>query len=668
MWVAHSHEVLAHTQQVLYKTTESGLQARDFMLTGNKNIPGEFKRTRNEIWKEIEVVNQLTNDNPAMRAVIDSASSYIFKRIRFSMRIIERTQTNGMQSAISLIQTREGDFYIDRSEYYIRLIDQKENKLLAIRIGESSQALIIMNISFLVTICFILALIFFQVRLSKKEALRRNLMVEELLDNDIRMNKAEKLASFGTWSMDLTNWTINASDEMYRIWGFDESKRNNTFDNFVQKVHPDDYKLIKEKLENFESQNGTENYTFRIIDEGGIKYISNGVTVTRDDQQALLSVTGYVQDITSETMAATQLKDANTELSLLFNRIGEVLFSRDMIENKLIQVSSTCKVLYGFSQKEFMADPNLWVNMIHPNDKHIIDDELETLSKGQVLVNEYRIIRKTKEIRWVENKITPTLDIIGTLVRIDGITSDITEKKTATLERKKIVADLIQRNNTLEQFTYIVSHNLRVPVANIIGLGKILDSTDNDPKEQQELITNMCLSAKGLDQIIKDLNQILEVRDQVNQKKEIVYFQDLVKDIEGHLKTPNNNVVIQYDFKQTDSLFTIRSYMYSIFHNIIQNSINFRRENVDSIINIKTSIKNNNLELVFTDNGKGIDLKKNMSTLFGLYRRYDDCVEGKGMGLFMVKTQVEALGGTINVKSKVHEWTEFCINLPLNEV
>jgi len=74
---------------------------------------------------------------------------------------------------------------------------------------------------------------------------------------------------------------------------------------------------------------------------------------------------------------------------------------------------------------------------------------------------------------------------------------------------------------------------------------------------------------------------------------------------------------------------------------------------------------NNNIEISFKDNGKGIDLHKNSSQLFGLYKRFDTSVEGKGMGLYMVQTQVEALGGTISVNSVVGEGTEFIIQLPV---
>jgi len=82
------------------------------------------------------------------------------------------------------------------------------------------------------------------------------------------------------------------------------------------------------------------------------------------------------------------------------------------------------------------------------------------------------------------------------------------------------------------------------------------------------------------------------------------------------------------------------------------------------VISIESRKVKDKIELRFNDNGKGIDLDKNAAQLFGLYKRFDTTMEGKGMGLFMVKTQVEALGGTIRIKSKLNHGTEFIIQFP----
>ena len=247
---------------------------------------------------------------------------------------------------------------------------------------------------------------------------------------------------------------------------------------------------------------------------------------------------------------------------------------------------------------------------------------------------------------------------------------DITEAKTMALERERITADLIQHNSHLEQFTYIVSHNLRAPVANIMGLTDMLKDHDDDldAESKNEVVERLSQSIKNIDTVIKDLNSILQARRPVNEKKEPVYFKELCDDIvtNTYHTIIKEHAQLNCAFDEVESLFTIRSYLYSIFYNLVSNSIKYRQTDVDPIITISSRKLKDKVELRFKDNGKGIDLEKNGEHLFGLYKRFDTSAEGKGMGLFMVKTQVEALGGTIKINSKLGEGTEFIIRLDLN--
>lgn len=246
---------------------------------------------------------------------------------------------------------------------------------------------------------------------------------------------------------------------------------------------------------------------------------------------------------------------------------------------------------------------------------------------------------------------------------------NITEAKTLELERERITADLIQHNSHLEQFTYIVSHNLRAPVANIIGLTEMLKEYDQDldPDARQEVVERLSLSIKNIDTVIKDLNNVLQARKPVNEKKETVNLKSLCDDIitNTYNSIIKENVKLDYSFDEIESVFTIRSYLYSIFYNLISNSIKYRQTGIAPVITITSHKVKDKVELRFKDNGKGIDMEKNGAQLFGLYKRFDTSVEGKGMGLFMVKTQVEALGGTIEINSKLGEGTEFIITLNL---
>jgi signal transduction histidine kinase len=227
-----------------------------------------------------------------------------------------------------------------------------------------------------------------------------------------------------------------------------------------------------------------------------------------------------------------------------------------------------------------------------------------------------------------------------------------------------MTADIIQRNQDLEQFAYIISHNLRSPVANIIGLSNMFQSVpDMNPQDFKKCMDGLTMSVKKLDRVIIDLNHILQVRSEVNEKKEVVRFSALAKDIKASISNliEKENITIRTDFIEANEFFTIKTYLNSIFYNLIINSIKYRNPEKDAVIVVSSRKEKGKLYISFKDNGLGIDLKANGNKIFGLYKRFHNHVEGKGMGLYMVKTQAELLGGKILVNSEVNKGTEFLL-------
>ena len=243
---------------------------------------------------------------------------------------------------------------------------------------------------------------------------------------------------------------------------------------------------------------------------------------------------------------------------------------------------------------------------------------------------------------------------------------DISERKRADEERERLIDDMISRNRDLEQFTSIISHNLRAPTANIIGLTEILMDENLSFPKQKELVQDLSTSALGLDSVIKDINHILQVKHEVTENKELISFSHLMEEIKisNNNQIVGRNVEIITDFSEVDEIFSLKVYLHSIFYNLISNGIKYSKPNVPSIIEIKSKKDKGKIIITFKDNGLGIDVKTVGNKLFGLYKRFHFHVEGKGMGLFMVKTQVEAIGGTITVESEVDKGSEFTICLP----
>jgi len=244
-----------------------------------------------------------------------------------------------------------------------------------------------------------------------------------------------------------------------------------------------------------------------------------------------------------------------------------------------------------------------------------------------------------------------------------GAMRDITDQKIQEAERDKITNDLIQRNKDLEQFAYIVSHNLRAPLANIKGLTSLVQIPDLKDEVFDESIHGLQVSVDKLDEVIMDLNFILQIKRDLNEKKEWVNFDTLIENIKigiyNNLKKENTQIITH--FENPKEMFTLKSYLFSIFLNLITNSIKYKSSNKNPIIEIKSAQKNDKIVFTYRDNGSGIDLVKNGDKVFGLYKKFNHDIEGKGMGLFMVKTQVEALGGKITIESEPFKGTLFTI-------
>jgi signal transduction histidine kinase len=243
---------------------------------------------------------------------------------------------------------------------------------------------------------------------------------------------------------------------------------------------------------------------------------------------------------------------------------------------------------------------------------------------------------------------------------------NITSAKLAEIESTRVTENLVQRNNDLEQFSYIVSHNLRMPLANITGLAQILKQAGLPLKERAETEDFLFQSVMKLDEIIRDLNHILQVRREIKEKKEKIVLLELFTDILAafNLVIELENIQVLTDFSEAAELFSIKAYLYSIFLNLVSNGIKYRQPDRPLIIEIKSWMENDKLVIWFKDNGRGINLTRKINEIFGLYKRFHPDVEGKGMGLFMVKNQVTALGGNIEVQSQPGTGTAFLIWLP----
>jgi len=295
-------------------------------------------------------------------------------------------------------------------------------------------------------------------------------------------------------------------------------------------------------------------------------------------------------------------------------------------------------------------------------------DRIRQKLKEQVPFNSMLInYKKSGEPLWISMDISPVFDEAGHLVQYIALQKDITYRKEAEAKLVTMSQDLYDRNRDLQQFTYIISHNLRSPVANAVGLSKMLLQLNKESADFELTLGYLNESVVRLDAVLKDINLILSIRDKKNVlEKESISVSDVCQQVLVDLIEPvmQSNGQVNVDIQKSLLVQANRAYLYSIFYNLLSNAIKYRSENRTLLVTIKAvKMPDGRKMITFTDNGSGFDMKKVGDNIFKLYKRFHASKEGRGIGLFLVKTHVEALDGQIEVTSQVDEGTSFTIYL-----
>jgi PAS domain S-box-containing protein len=262
---------------------------------------------------------------------------------------------------------------------------------------------------------------------------------------------------------------------------------------------------------------------------------------------------------------------------------------------------------------------------------------------------------------WLKIGVTPILGDDGSISRYVVMISDTSIQKQAILERNQFIEEIQSRNQSLQQFTHLVSHKLRAPVANILGLVSVFDLPAMDDSTKDDVIRKLGNAANNLDSIIKDLNHILSIQDPLGLDKSHILFAEAMDEVLQLLQEQISTagVVIRQHFNDAPGVFAVKHYLLNILYHLLSNAIKHRSSQKATLIEITTSSASDFITLVVQDNGTGFDLAKHKNNVFGLYKRFHSHVEGKGMGLYLVKAQAEAMGGSVGVASEVGKGSVF---------
>ncbi|MBL7920578.1 MAG: PAS domain S-box protein [Bacteroidia bacterium] len=495
--------------------------------------------------------------------------------------------------------------------------------------------------------------------------------LEIINQSEKMMAEAQRLAHFGSWEMNLIETEDNLlnalkwSDEVYRIFGYSPGVFESSIKNFFDSVHPDDRVLVADAIAQALKENSKYDIEHRVVRPNGeIRWVRDSAEILLDKKTlSPTKMIGTVEDITYRVESERALKNAEANLRNLLENTDTAYVLLDK-NATILSFNHMAKIMAQIQTGKSIHEGINYIDIMPDYRKEEVRSKLDlVLQHVEKTSYETTYIDDKGNESWLFVSMHPILNDEKNLLGLSVAARNITELKVYEKERSKITKDLTQRNKDLEQFTYIVSHNLRAPLASILGLSSLLERPDISEEVRKECLKGFVTSVKNLDNTILDLNYILQAKKEIGEKKEMVDFDDTVQKIKESINDiiVKEGAIINTNFIAAEKILAVKSYLYSIFYNLISNSIKYRKVDVSPIITIKSSYINNKTVLFFSDNGIGIDLKENGDKVFGLYKRFQTNIEGKGMGLYMVKTQVETLGGKISIVSDLGVGTEFTI-------
>ncbi|MDA7512893.1 PAS domain-containing protein [Verrucomicrobia bacterium] len=568
----------------------------------------------------------------------------------------------------------------------------------------------------------------------------RKLTTETIKLRESRLNEAQRLINAGDWELDLVTNQLRWSPQIYSIFEIDPKDFEVSSESFLAAVHPEDRDVVhKTYLDSVKNRNAYEIIHRLLMRDGRIKYVEEHGYTIYDSKGSPLRSYGTVQDITEREEAKQKLHQLNEKLETLveartmgledqskeLERINGELEARVKERTRKLESAnqfleqseqrfrtlfegmrdglafcdpsmrlSLCNKeferLTGYTRKE-MEGVNLLEKLVHPEDHaRLVKNNAKRLAGKKVDHNyEFRWIRKDGEIRLIDGNFD-TVCYEDKLVGVQGVCRDITERKIAEQELRKLNEELELRvrertqdlekardsalaaNQAKSEFLSRVSHELRTPLNGIIGFSKLLQMSQLAERAEKN-VDLIHKSGKHLLDLINDMLDLSRIESgSISLSFTSVNIDELLREIislvdhmanERQISLCLDNMVDKKREWKAD-----RKRLRQILWNLASNGIKYNRAGGNLTFRAETQDEKW-LRISVIDTGLGIPNSK-MHRLFSPFDRLDmECeqaeIVGTGLGLPMSKSLVEAMGGKILVESEEGKGSSFIIEFDL---
>lgn len=432
---------------------------------------------------------------------------------------------------------------------------------------------------------------------------------------------------------------------------------------FVDRIMPEDKAVFIEKLEQSAQNLLPWTHEFRVLlPKKGLRWMRINA---RPEKQAdgIISFYGRTTDVTEQKEQELKLQISEERYEFALKAASEGVWDWDIAANSVYLSGQSMKIL-GMEEKAVTMPTNEWHSRIHPDDVESQEKAKKISLKNTNISYEsiYRVRTKDDKYRWLLSRGRVVhFDAKGKPTRAMGVHKDITQLKEKEMELASTIDIVGAQNNKLNNFAHIVSHNLRSHAGNLRMLLDLFKAAP--PEERDEMVQHLEAICDGLNITIGHLKELVEIQSEIKIEKKSLNLRRYLKNILNilHNEITKHAVKVDINIPLDATVSYNPAYLESILLNFTTNAIKYSSPERKPLLTYDFSIVDGKKILSVSDNGLGIDLRRHKNSLFGMYKTFHKHQNSRGIGLFITKNQVEAMGGKIEVTSEVNKGTTFKI-------
>jgi len=481
-------------------------------------------------------------------------------------------------------------------------------------------------------------------------------------DGEFHTNQIINSINTGIWEYNISTRDVKWSAGFYTLLGYEVGEMPSTYDFFFEQLlyHDDRPQFLKSL--NKHLQDSPETIRIRLLTKrSGYRWFES--TARRSDDKSEPKITGTIVDVHDHKLLELQANRSD----LLFKetiKIAKIGGWEIDVKSLALTLTPEAYDIYELQNKVKLSIEEA-MSFFEPQHRTVISAAIDNIIKYSQPFDLELLFRTAKNnLIWLRAKGVAIIDDYGQCITARCIFQNIDYIKKKEIEVQNAVNLLGDQNKRLQNFAYIVSHNLRSHTGNLQFMVNLYDQTEVSD-DRQEIFSHIKSISESLSTTIDHLNEIVKIQTEIGKERKKLdletTFKNVLSALESNIKT--THAIIKYDFSKCPEVNYISAYLESILQNLLTNSLKYKHPDRPPLIKCTSERINHHIYLYFEDNGIGIDLEKYGESVFGMYKTFHHNSDAKGIGLFITRNQIEALGGTISIESKVDVGTKFTIKL-----